>query len=106
MRDERGRPVRQWPLIECDRRFAQDRRAAEQSEAENVVRQDLAQYKVEVVSVMICNIVLREKWRWMEVATLSRLEIRIRKMARDAVSKMLPWHSHGSAEKGAPRFLG
>ena len=38
----------------------QQNRAAEQSEAENVVRKDMAQYRVEVVSVMICNIVLPE----------------------------------------------
>ncbi len=38
----------------------QQNRAAEQSEAEAVVRKDMAQYRVEVVSVMICNIVLPE----------------------------------------------
>ncbi len=38
----------------------QQNRALEQSEAEAVVRADMAQYKVEVVSVMICNIVLPE----------------------------------------------
>jgi regulator of protease activity HflC (stomatin/prohibitin superfamily) len=36
----------------------QSERSMEQTEAENAVRKDLGQYKVEIVSVMICNIVL------------------------------------------------
>jgi len=36
----------------------QSERAVEQTEAENAVRKDLTQYKVQIVSVMICNIVL------------------------------------------------
>jgi regulator of protease activity HflC (stomatin/prohibitin superfamily) len=36
----------------------QSERSLEQTEAENAVRKDLGQYKVEIVSVMICNIVL------------------------------------------------
>lgn len=39
----------------------QQNRAEEQKEAEEAVRKDLSQYKVEVVSVMICNIVLPDK---------------------------------------------
>jgi uncharacterized membrane protein YqiK len=36
----------------------QSERSVEQTDAESAVRKDLAQYKVEIVSVMICNIVL------------------------------------------------
>lgn len=39
----------------------QQNRAEEQREAEEAVRKDLSQYRVEVVSVMICNIVLPDK---------------------------------------------
>ncbi|MBY0359620.1 MAG: hypothetical protein K2W82_16565 [Candidatus Obscuribacterales bacterium] len=39
----------------------QQKRAEEQEQAQEAVRQDLRQYKVEVVSVMICNIVLPEE---------------------------------------------
>jgi len=39
----------------------QQERASEQLDAENAVKQDLLKYKVEVVSVMICNIKLPEE---------------------------------------------
>ena len=39
----------------------QQERAAEQLDAENAVKSDLVKYKVEVVSVMICNIKLPEE---------------------------------------------